>query len=70
MLNWRKFSVSLAVVLGMTLLAGKAYGSDDVFITDNTHTEMADLGNGYTVTWHTPLYTESREALDKKNITT
>ncbi|WP_259707473.1 hypothetical protein [Weissella confusa] len=66
MLNWRKFSVSLAVVLGMTLLAGKAYGSDDVFITDNTHTEMADLGNGYTVTWHTPLYTESREALDKK----
>ena len=66
MLNWRKFSVSLAIVLGMTLLAGKAYGSDDVFITDNTHTEMADLGNGYTVTWHTPLYTESREALDKK----
>ncbi|MBC6499333.1 hypothetical protein H7R52_11875 [Weissella confusa] len=46
------------------------YGSSGtnftIALTDNTHTEMANLGNGYTVTWHTPLYTESREALDKK----
>ncbi|MCT2910682.1 hypothetical protein [Weissella confusa] len=66
MINWKKMAISLAAVVGTMGLAGTAYGSDEVFLTDSSQTMVAELGNGYQATWHTPLYTESREALDKK----
>ena len=42
MLNWRKLALSSAVVLGMMTVAGTVYGSDDVFLNENSHMVVRD----------------------------
>ncbi|SJX68151.1 hypothetical protein FM131_03165 [Weissella confusa] len=66
MLNWRKLALSSAVVLGMMTVAGTAYGSDDVFLNENSHMVVRDLDNATKVTWNSPLYTTDMNALDAK----
>ncbi|TGE73613.1 hypothetical protein [Weissella confusa] len=66
MLNWRKLALSSAVVLGMMTVAGTAYGSDDVYLTDNSHTASTTLDNATKVTWNSPLYTTDMDALNAK----
>lgn len=66
MLNWRKLALSSAVVLGMMTVAGTAYGSDDVFLNENSHTASTTLDSVTKVTWNSPLYTENMDALNAK----
>ena len=66
MLNWRKLALSSAVVLGMMTVAGTAYGSDDVYLTDNSHTASTTLDNATKVTWNSPLYTTDMDDLNAK----
>lgn len=66
MLNWRKLALSSAVVLGMMTVAGTVYGSDDVFLNENSHMGVRDLDNATKVTWNSPLYTSNMDALNTK----
>ena len=66
MLNWRKLALSSAVVLGMMTVAGTVYGSDDVFLNENSHMVVRDLDNATKVTWNSPLYTSNMDALNTK----
>lgn len=66
MLNWRKLALSSDVVLGMMTVAGTVYGSDDVFLNENSHMVVRDLDNATKVTWNSPLYTSNMDALNTK----